>query len=143
MEVINSLICVLDSNPNISTNEIIELLCIFGRKYNTLRKFEELINKLVESNYSSLDKENICTIVNQLIEPYTQEQKFQFKSQISGKNSYKLNQIKDLSPDDLLDISSSCSFSLDNSSQKLEWICRFAKVNSNTTNECAIEVNIY
>jgi hypothetical protein len=140
METIHLLVSLFNSNSNISTNEMIELLCIFGTKYNTLKKFEELVDKLVENDFSSLNKENICNLVNKLIEPPSKEMKFEFKSQISKKHLCNLKQVLELNSNDLLDISASQSLDSNNNSK---WICRFSKVGTNEINKCAVEINIY
>lgn len=134
METINSLISVLDSNQSISTNEMFELLYTLATKYNTLKHFDQLIEKLTELNYSSLDKENICKLVDKLVE-LNDEKKFEFKSQNSGKHTFKFEQIQELNSNDLIDISACHS--------QNSWIVSFAKVIPEENNVCAVQIIVY
>jgi hypothetical protein len=134
METINSLISVLNSNQSISTNEMFELLYTLATKYNTLKHFDQLIEKLTELNYSSLDKENICKLVDKLVE-LNDEKKFEFKLQNSGKHTFKLEQIQELNSNDLIDISACHS--------QNSWIVSFAKVIPEENNVCAVQIIVY
>lgn len=134
METINSLISVLNSNQSISTNEMFELLYTLATKYNTLKHFDQLIEKLTELNYSSLDKENICKLVDKLVE-LNDEKKFEFKLQNSGKHTFKFEQIQELNPNDLIDISACHS--------QNSWIVSFAKVIPEENNVCAVQIIVY
>lgn len=130
METINLLITTLDSNPSISTEEMLELIIILMEKYNTSKQLDHLIDKLVKLEYSTLNKDEICKFVNGLVglDSNNEDERFKFKSTNPGKYSYEFSQLLELGPDDVLSVSSACSYS-NGSSKWSEWVITFGKVN--------------